>query len=635
MKCTIKFVIVLCAVSGCGLLRAQQMPQPGATQTAGATGKPAAQKPPSARARERAEKYYLEGAKALEREDLKAAETNFAHAVELDPGNAQYQASQEIVLEHEATGLIQASDKAKILHHPDEAHADLVEAFRLDPKNPMLAQHLDEIAREAAPDQMQLYPEDESLAPPIVFAPLPGRHSFHLHSNANELIRQVLADYGIAPSFDSSVKNKMARLDADDIDFAEARRMLNLVTDTFFVPLDPKRALVAADTKEKRAEFERLAVETVYFPGLTPAEIAEMVTVAKTVFDAQQATPAPGSSTLTLRAPAPKLAALNATLSEMLDGRSEVQLEVQLYNLAKTRTVNIGVQLPQQITIFNVPTELNSVLGANSSLVQQIISSGLASAGDIAAIAAVLIASGQVSNSILNQPFATFGGGNTLTGIAPGSATANLALNSSDSRALDQMILRVLDQEESTLKSGTRYPIITSSYSSLTGSSLSIPGLSTPGLSSTLSSLGITASALASASTQTIPQVQYEDLGLSLKVKPYVQKDQDITLNLDLTINSLSGTVLNDIPVLDNQEYKAIITLKDGASALVVSSLSKQQSAAVTGLPGLSELPGFQSTTNKNTENDVSSLLILITPHVVRLAHRQEAGRMIVLPVHQ
>jgi type II secretory pathway component GspD/PulD (secretin) len=338
---------------------------------------------------------------------------------------------------------------------------------------------------------------------------------------------------------------------------------------------------------------------------------------------------------LTLRAPAPKLAALNATLSEMLDGRSEVQLEVRLYNLAKTRTVNVGVQLPQQITVFNIPTELNSVLGANSSLVQQIVSSGLASAGDIAAIAAILIASGQVSNSILNQPFATFGGGETLTGLAPGSATANLALNSSDSRALDQMMLRVLDQEESTLKSGTRYPIITSSYSSLTGSSLSIPGLSTPGLSSTLSSLGITASALASASTQTIPQVQYEDLGLSLKVKPYVQKDQDITLNLDLTINSLSGTMLNDIPVLDNQEYKAIITLKDGASALVVSSLSKQQSASVTGLPGLSELPGFQSTTNKNTENDVSSLLILITPHVVRLAHRQEAGRMIVLPVHQ
>jgi type II secretory pathway component GspD/PulD (secretin) len=129
--------------------------------------------------------------------------------------------------------------------------------------------------------------------------------------------------------------------------------------------------------------------------------------------------------------------------------------------------------------------------------------------------------------------------------------------------------------------------------------------------------------------------VQYEDLGLTLKVKPHVQTDRDVNLNLDLKIESLAGSSINDIPVLDNQQYTAIITLKQGASALVVSSLSKQQSAAVSGYPGLSELPGFNSTlSNQNTENDVSTLIIMITPHVVRQAHTQEAGRMILLPVH-
>jgi type II secretory pathway component GspD/PulD (secretin) len=360
-----------------------------------------------------------------------------------------------------------------------------------------------------------------------------------------------------------------------------------------------------------------------------------MVAIAKSVFDAQQVTSSPGSSTLTLRAPAPKLAALNQTLYEMLDGRSEVELDVQLYNIAKMRTTNVGLQLPQQTTIFNIPTELNSVLQGNQSLVQQIISSGLANAGDFAAIAAILIASGQVSSTILSQPFAVFGGGLSLTGISPGSVTGNLALNSSDSRTLDRMTLRVQDQEESTIKSGTRYPIITSTYSSLAGSSLNIPGLSTPGLSSTLASLGVSASSLSSTTNQVIPQVQYQDLGLQLKVKPYIQKDRDITLNVELKIDSLAGTSINNIPVLDNQQYTAIITLKPGASALVVSNLTKQQSSAVSGIPGLSELPGFQSTTNNNGEDDVSNLLIIITPHIVRLAHREEAGRMIVLPVHQ
>jgi type II secretory pathway component GspD/PulD (secretin) len=630
MKRSRKFVVTLCVLSACGLLRAQSDPLQSPD-----SDKPAAQKLPSARVRAQAEKHYLEGARALEHEDLKTAAAEFDRAVDLDPGNEQYQASQEIVLQHEATGMIQAADKAKILNHPDEAHADLLQAFRLDPKNPMLAQHLDEITNDVAPDAVQLYPQDKTIAPPILFAPLPMRHSFHLHTNAEDLIRQVLTPYGVVPTFDSSVKNQMTRFDADNIDFAEARQMLNLVTNTFFVALDPRRALVAQDTKDKRAEFERMALETVYFPGLTPAEITEMVTIAKSVFDAQQVTTSPGSSTLTVRAPALKLAALNATLSEMLDGRSEVALDVRLYDIAKTRTVNVGLQLPQQTSVFNIPTELNSVLSANSSLVQEIISSGLASAGDYAAIAAILIASGQVSNSVLNQPFATFGNGLTYTGIAPGSVTGNLALNSSDSRVLDQMTMRLLDQEESTLKSGTRYPIITSTYSSLTGSSLSIPGLSTPGLSSTLASLGVSASSLSSSSNQTIPQVQYEDLGLTLKVKPYIQKDRDITLKLDLKIDSLAGASINNIPVLDNQQYTATITLKPGSSALVVSSLSKQQSSAVSGVPGLSELPGFQSTTNNNAENDVSNLIILVTPHIIRLAHRQDAGRMIVMPIHE
>ena len=640
MKRGHKFVLALAALSACGALCAQETAQTAATASvdskpASVDDKPAREKPPSARARQQAEKHYLEGAKEIEKGDLKAAEADISRAVDLDPGNQQYQASKEIVLQHEATEMIQAADKAKILNHPDEARADLTEAFRLDPKNPMLAQHLDEITRAVAPDEVELYPEDKTFAPPLVFAPLPERRSFHLRTPANDLIRQVLTAYGITPSFDSSVKNQMTRFDADDIDFAEARQMLNLVTNTFFVPLDPKRALVAADTKAKRTEFERLALETVYFPGLTQAEITQMVAIAKSVFDAQQVTSSPGSSTLTLRAPAPKLAALNQTLYEMLDGRSEVELDVQLYNIAKMRTTNVGLQLPQQTTIFNIPTELNSVLQGNQSLVQQIISSGLANAGDFAAIAAILIASGQVSSTILSQPFAVFGGGLSLTGISPGSVTGNLALNSSDSRTLDRMTLRVQDQEESTIKSGTRYPIITSTYSSLAGSSLNIPGLSTPGLSSTLASLGVSASSLSSTTNQVIPQVQYQDLGLQLKVKPYIQKDRDITLNVDLKIDSLAGTSINNIPVLDNQQYTAIITLKPGASALVVSNLTKQQSSAVSGIPGLSELPGFQSTTNNNGEDDVSNLLIIITPHIVRLAHREEAGRMIVLPVHQ
>lgn len=576
---------------------------------------------------------YLAGAKALNHEDFKTAEKDFESAVELVPGNPQYQAALEIARQHQVTALVQAADKAKLLGRSDEARTDLIEAFHLDPNNPMVAQHIDEIAHDAVPDIGQHYAEADAAGAPIELAPAQTRRSFHLHTNANDLLRQVLAAYGVTAALDSSVKNQSVRFDADDVDFNEAARMVKLVTKTFFVPLDPSRVLVAEDTKDNRTRYERLAVETVYFPGLTPTEISDMGNVARNLFDAQQTTVSPGNSTLTVRAPVGKMAVLNSTFAEMLDGRSEIQLEVRLYSIAKTRALNIGVQLPQQTTVFNVPSELNSFLANNQSLVQQIISSGLASSGDFAAIAAIIIASGAATGSILSQPFGVFGGGNTLTGVTISGATANLSLNSSDTRSLDNITLRLLDQEESTIRSGTHYPIITSTYSNLAGSTLAIPGLSSAGISSALAGLGIGGTAL-STTSQTLPQVQYEDLGLTLKVKPYVQKQRDVTLNLDLKIDSLSGTTLNGNPVLDNQQYTSIITLPEGESALVVSAMSKQQSRAVSGVPGLSDLPGFQSTTNNQTENDVSDLLILVTPHIVREAHKQEAGRMFLLPVH-
>jgi len=94
-------------------------------------------------------------------------------------------------------------------------------------------------------------------------------------------------------------------------------------------------------------------------------------------------------------------------------------------------------------------------------------------------------------------------------------------------------------------------------------------------------------------------------------------------MQLDLKIEALGTVALNNIPVLAQRQYASTVTVGDGESALLASSLSRTESAAVSGLPGLSELPGFQTATaNKTTETDSSELVLLITPHVVR--HRRD-----------
>jgi Flp pilus assembly secretin CpaC len=296
-------------------------------------------------------------------------------------------------------------------------------------------------------------------------------------------------------------------------------------------------------------------------------------------------------------------------------------LEVRMIQIAHTNTRNTGAQLPQQISAFNVDSEEQSILNANSTTVSEIISSGLASANDPLAILAILIAAGDVSSTLFSNGIATFGGGITETGLSPGSVSVNLSLNSSDSRALDQIQLRLGDGEEGTLRLGERYPIQTSSYSNLTSSSSTIAGLTSAGTSSSLSSL---LSSLTS-SASTIPMIQYEDLGLTLKATPKVMRNDEVALTLDLKIDALAGSSINGLPVLNSRAYSGVVTLKQGEGVVVLSELDKQESRAISGAPGISEIPGLNNLTGKDTQKNYATLLIVITPHVIR--GTQTAGR--------
>ena len=128
--------------------------------------------------------------------------------------------------------------------------------------------------------------------------------------------------------------------------------------------------------------------------------------------------------------------------------------------------------------------------------------------------------------------------------------------------------------------------------------------------------------------------MQYQDLGLTFKVTPRIERNDDVVLKLDLKIQALQGASLNGLPVLTNRSYTADIHLRGGASALVVGDLTRQESNAVSGTPGLGELPGFTALSSTTKEFDVSNLAILVTPHILRRRRNDLTGPLIPLPHH-
>ena len=574
-------------------------------------------KPPVRNAdRRRAAKLFLASSKLFMAGRFEEAMRGYEQAARLDPGNADYPLAANVARGHAVTAEIQAAAKARLRGDAAAARAALAHALELDPKNPLVSEHLYELGEDALLGQSRPVYEQgaERAGEAVELEPAAGVHSFHLRADQRQIIRQVFKAYGIETTVDDSVRGAQARLDVDNVGFETAARVLGMATDSFYVPLDAHRALVASDTSENRQQFQRQELETVYLPGLTSAELTEAATLAKSVFNAQQAVAEPTAGTITLRATDQGLKAFNATMGQLLDGKSQLLLEVRLIQLAHTNTRNTGVQLPQSVSAINVYSEEQSILNANASTVQQIISSGLASASDPLAILGILIAAGDVSGSMFSNGLALFGGGLTQSALAPGSVTANLSLNSSDSRQLDQIQLRLGDGEEGTVRMGERYPIQTSSFSSLSSSASSIAGLTAAGSSSALSAL------LASyaSSVPNVPMVEYQDLGLTLKATPKVMRNDDVALTIDMKIDSLSGTSLNGNPVLDNRAYSGVVTLRRGETVAVVSEIDKSQSRAISGTPGISEIPGLSSLTGNDTQKSDATLLILITPHVIR-----------------
>jgi general secretion pathway protein D len=576
------------------------------------------------KARRKAAKLYVRGVKLMDKHQPEAAWGLLKQAVELEPSNGTYLAASELAKQSAVSQLIQRASQAQNVGpqaNSDEATVLLKHALDVDPGNEGASQRLHQLADQTAAASQTGLTASSTVTPvmkeagpladgPIVLEVHQEKHSFHLHTTGKQVIQEVYRAYGIEASLHESVQSTPVRLDVDDASFDDAMRVLNLVTHTFYEPLDPHRVIVAKDTRENRQQFQRMFMETVYLPGLVDKELTDVSNLARNVFDAQQAVAEPTSGTITIRAPQKSLTAFNRTVSQLVEGHSQVDLNVKIIQLSHLASRETGTTFFQQTGVYNVFSEIQSVLTQNQSLVQQIIASGLVPNQSTLAnqieILAILVASGQLTGTPFNQGFLPFGGGLTQSILSPGPAMLNFNLNSSDTRELDDIHLLLGDQEDGTFKTGEKYPIETSSFSSV-----AIPALSQ------LTGLG--------AANQTIPQIQYQDLGLTLKATPSILRSDDVAIKLDIKIDALGGTALNDIPILDSREMQGVLTLRAGETAVLLSDLTRSESRALSGLPGVSDIPGVQDVSDIARNQNVARMLILITPRVVRESGQQVA----------
>jgi len=113
---------------------------------------------------------------------------------------------------------------------------------------------------------------------------------------------------------------------------------------------------------------------------------------------------------------------------------------------------------------------------------------------------------------------------------------------------------------------------------------------------------------------------QYRNVGVEIKLTPYIHNDKEVTIKIKLTINSIAGSQ-GDFPIFGKRELENTIRLKEGETNIIGGFIKDEFRKALKGIPALSRLPLlgklFGATGKEIKETD---LIFSITPTIIRQA---------------
>jgi type II secretory pathway component GspD/PulD (secretin) len=116
------------------------------------------------------------------------------------------------------------------------------------------------------------------------------------------------------------------------------------------------------------------------------------------------------------------------------------------------------------------------------------------------------------------------------------------------------------------------------------------------------------------------PSAEYEDLGLKIKATPRMHAGDEVTLQLEFDIKSLTGSSINGIPILSNRNIEQTIRLRENETSVLSGIIQSSKISSTSGLPWTSSEPGIGYLTGEDTATiQQTELLILVTPRALRL----------------
>jgi type II secretory pathway component GspD/PulD (secretin) len=347
----------------------------------------------------KAKQANKQGLRAEEQGDWEAAYEAYSDAVNFAPNDSDYFSRREIAKSHVVQMKVDLAERHAISGEIPAALHTLREARELDPSNKVIRDRLTELSALDPRQARQILSGPE---PPreVHLEHLPGKQNFRLRGDTQSAYEEIARKFGVDVAFDVDLRSRQVHIDADDLDFATATRILGEQTHTFWRPLTKHLFFVADDTTQKRKDYDLSIVRTVLFSSTeTPEQMTEISHLVREVAGITRSQLDTRSRTLTMRASPQAIAVASGVIDDLDRPVGELVLEMEILEMDRNYAEQLGILPPQSGHVYTIPsnavTEAESGLPGLLTVLTQIFGSA-ATAGLSPTQLATLLASGQV-----------------------------------------------------------------------------------------------------------------------------------------------------------------------------------------------------------------------------------------------
>ena len=423
------------------------------------------------------------------------------------------------------------------------------------------------VAREGKTELQTLIERARNLPPPGMDLPadvkMPASLTFR-DASSRDVFTAIARLSNISLIFDTSFRDAPVTVDLRNATLEDALGTVAGATRTFFRVTAPKTIVVIPDTPAKRREYEEEVVRTFY---LSNADLKETMDLLRLVLDARRISPTTATNALTIKDTPERIAAAARVLTAVDKARPEVVIEVELLEVARTRLLEYGLQ---------VASPASSPNGLNGSV--SIPSDG--------------------SSTASLQTLKNLTSADVLFANLP-SLYYRLLKSDTNTRTLANPQLRTSEGITALAKFGERVPVPVTTFAPI---------------------------ATGGTPQQPITSYNYENIGVNIEITPRTHHDDDVSLNLKVSVSNISGTGFGQLPTFGNREINTSIRLHDGETNMLAGLIRDDERNSLDGVPGLSDIPlvGRIFAHNAKTTGQ-TDIILTLTPHIIRVLDLSES----------